>query len=208
MDLPPSVHDADEVRAAADRILADPRYDVPPKSIPDRILEWFGEQIASVIGSLVGGGAGAVIAWGFVIAAVAFVVVLLVRFGRLPRLARPASAASPEVMVELTRSPREWRADADALAAQGRWREAVRSLHRALVADLVRSGALSDQPGRTARELVRDLAAERPDAVDPFAAATSIFEGAWYGHAPVGQSDVDRMRALDADVLRPRVGSR
>lgn len=208
MGLPPSVHEPQAVRSAADRILADARYDRPPESLPDRILGWFADQIASVIGSLVGGGAGAVLAWAFVLGAIAFVVVLVVRFGRQPRLVGLGAGPSPRVMVELSRSPEEWRREADRLAGEGRWREALRCVHRALVAELVGRGALSDQPGRTARELVRDLAATRPDAVAAFDAATTLFEDAWYGHADVAEAELAELRSLESRVLRNPAGAR
>ena len=49
MDLPPPTHDPGSVRDLADQILADTRYDRPPKLIPDRVLDWFGEQIGKVV---------------------------------------------------------------------------------------------------------------------------------------------------------------
>ena len=103
MELPPPAHDPGAVRDLADRILSESRYDRPPKSIPDRILEWFGEQLGRVLGSFVGSGAGTLVAWALVVAAVGFVIYLVVRYGRLGRLPR-ALERSPSVMVELTRT--------------------------------------------------------------------------------------------------------
>ncbi len=93
MDLPPPVHDPGTVRDLADSILADPRYRRPPKSIPDRILDWFGEQLGKVLGSLVGSGAGTLLAWAVVLAAVGLVVFLVVRYGRVARV--PAAPERP-----------------------------------------------------------------------------------------------------------------
>lgn len=200
MELPPSVHDPERVRDLADRILAEPRYDRPPKSLPDRILEWFGEQLAKVLGSLVGSGAGTIVAWAFVLGAVALVAYLVVRHGRI---ARPPRTAEPgaSVMVELTRTPAEWRAEAAALEAQGRWREGLRCRHRAVIAELVRRGAIPDQAGRTAGEYVRDVAASLPEAAPALAAATELFEAAWYGGAATGEAESARFQVLDAQVL-------
>src|SRR5690606_3406607 len=119
LSLPPPVHDPDEVREAADAILADPRYDVPPEPLPERILGWFAEQIGEVLGSVVGSGAGAVIAWAVVLAAIGFVVYLIVRYGRVGRIELPARPRA-STMVELSRSPAEWRARAPAPPARGR----------------------------------------------------------------------------------------
>lgn len=206
MELPPSVHDPQRVRDLADSILADPRYDRPPKSIPDRILEWFGDQLGKVLGSLVGSGAGTIVAWSIVLAAIGLVVFLIVRYGHVGRIPRPEDRASP-VMVELTRTPQEWRAEAAALEAAGRWREGLRCRHRALVAELVRHGAIPDQAGRTAGEYVRDVAVTLPDAAPALAAATELFEAAWYGDVPTGAAEAARFEALDARVLAVRVGS-
>jgi hypothetical protein len=205
MELPPSVHDPQAVRELADKVLSEARYDRPPKSIPDRILEWFGEQLGKVFGSLVGSGAGTLVAWVLVLGAVAFVVYLIVRYGRVTRVPRPHERPS-EVMVELTRTPREWRAEAEALEGAGRWKEGLRCRHRALIAELVRRGAIPDQPGRTAGEYVRDVAITLPAAAPALAAATELFEAAWYGDLPTGADEAERFQRFDAQVLGVRAG--
>ena len=204
MDLPPSVHDPAVVRELADTILAGHQYRRPPKSIPDRILEWFGDQLGKILGSLVGSGGGTVIAWGFVAAAIAVVVLLIVRYGGGPR-ARVPRAPRPTVMVELTRTPGEWRAEAEMLEGRGRWREGLRCRHRALIGELVRCGAISDQAGRTSGEYVRDVAAVLPDAERVLAEATKLFEDAWYGDLPTGSEESARFQVLATDVLAAAV---
>ncbi|HLT16670.1 MAG TPA: DUF4129 domain-containing protein [Acidimicrobiales bacterium] len=200
LSLPPPVHDPDEVREAADAILADPRYDVPPEPLPERILGWFAEQIGEVLGSVVGSGAGAVIAWAVVLAAIGFVVYLIVRYGRVGRIELPARPRA-STMVELSRSPAEWRAEADALEAEGRWREGLRARHRGLVAELVGLGVIPDQAGRTAGEYAADVRRHLPAAAEPMAAATALFERAWYGGAATGPDEAQRFRYLEARVL-------
>jgi hypothetical protein len=204
MGLPPPEQDPAAVRDLADRILAEARYDRPPTPIIERVLNWVGEQIAKVFGSLVGSGGGTVLAWLILVAAVGGVLYLLVRHGRvsLPALAGPGE---PAVMVELTRSAREWRADAERLEAEGRWAEGLRCRHRALIADLVRRGAIPEQAGRTAGEYVRDVARSLPDATPALAAATELFEAAWYGGATTGAAEAARFADLDARVLAVRV---
>jgi hypothetical protein len=206
MELPPPAHDPVAVRDLADRILREARYDRPSKSIPDRILEWFGEQLGRVLGSFVGSGAGTLVAWALVVGAVGLVVYLVVRYGRVGTLPRPLER-SADVMVELTRTPAEWRADAVALEAQGRWKEGLRCRHRALIGELVRRGAIRDQPGRTAGEYVRDVAVSVPAAAPTMAAATELFEAAWYGDAVTGRAEAERFEHLDRQVLGARVGA-
>ena len=137
MGLPPSEHDPAEVRDLADQILSQARYDVPPKSIPERIMDWLGERFNDLVEALIGGGGrfAAVIAWAILLGALGAVIYLLARYGRIT-LPAVAEDPEPEVMVELTRTAREWRAEADALEAQGRWAEGLRCRYRALVADL------------------------------------------------------------------------
>ena len=202
MGLPPSEHDPAAVRDLADQILSQARYHQPPKSIPERINDWLAEQLGRLIEALAGGGGrfGALIAWLILLGALGAVIYLLARYGRL---SLPAVAADPEpaVMVELTRTAAEWRAEADRLEAQGRWAEGLRCRHRALVADLVRRGVIADQAGRTAGEYARDVATRQPDAAGAFAAATELFEAVWYGGATTGPAETDRFRALEAQVL-------
>jgi hypothetical protein len=195
------------VRDLADRILREARYDRPSKSIPDRILEWFAEQLGRVLGSFVGSGAGTLVAWALVVGAVGFVIYLIVRYGRVGRLPRPLERGA-ELMVELTRTPSEWRADAAALESQGRWKDGMRCRHRALIGELVRRGAVRDQAGRTAGEYLRDVTVSLPDAAPAMAAATELFEAAWYGDVPTGPAEAERFERLDRQVLAARVGAR
>lgn len=204
MALPPPSHDPEEVRQLADEILAQARYRQPARSPFDRASEWLFERFSELVGRLAGGGGGAVVAWIILLAAVAGVVLLLVRYGRV---SLPVFAGGEErgVMVELTRTPAEWRSDAERLEAEGRWREGLLCRYRALVAELVRRDAIRDQAGRTAGEYVRDVAEALPDASAPFAAATELFEAAWYGGADTAAPEAARFADLEAGVLSVRV---
>jgi hypothetical protein len=204
MGLPPSAQDPQAVRDLADQILAEPRYAEPQPSLPERAMEWVGDQLGELFGRLVSGGGGTVLAWIIIAVALGGVLYLLVRHGRIT-LAPMHDPAEPEVMVELTRPAKEWRAEAQRLEAEGRWAEGLRSRHRALVADLVQRGAIPEQAGRTAGEYVRDVAATLPDAAPAFAAATELFEAAWYGGATTGPDEAARFAALDERVLAVRV---
>jgi hypothetical protein len=207
MQLPPPSHDPGAVRDLADEILSQSRYQRPPKSIPDRILEWFAEQISKVLGSVVGSGAGTLVAWVVVLGAVGVVVYLIVRYGRSGSLPGSPPRRS-SVMVELTRTPQQWLADAAALEAQGRWREGLRARHRALIGTLVQRGVIPDQAGRTAGEYVGDVRTVLPDAAPAMAAATELFEGAWYGDVPTGEEEAVRFSMLADEVSGSKVGAR
>ncbi len=150
-----------------------------------------------------GSGAGTLLAWTVVLASLAAVAYLVARHDgrRLPRGALPAA---PAPMVELTRSPDEWRRAAAELEAAGRWREGLRCRHRGLVGELVRRGAVRDQAGRTAGEHLRDVAAAWPGAAAPMAAATELFEAAWYGRAETAAAEAARFGDLQDQVLGAR----
>ena len=107
-------------------------------------------------------------------------------------------------MVELTRRPDEWRAEAARLEAEGRWAEGLRCRYRALVAELVARGAIAELPGRTAGEYVRDVSASLPQAAPSFAAATELFEAVWYGGAETGAAEAARFAELEARTLNVR----
>lgn len=202
--LPPPVHDPGAVRELADSILAEARYDRPPEPLPERILGWFADQIGKVLGGLTTqGGLGAVVAGLAIVAVVGSVIYLVARYGRISPVAR-AGGGAPKVMVELTRTPSEWRAEAEAHERAGRWAEGLRCRHRALVGELVRQGAIRDRAGRTAREHVGDVAEVRPAVAEPMAEATELFEAVWYGGAPAGPDEASRFEALADRVLDRR----
>jgi hypothetical protein len=203
MGAPPDARDPAQVREAAERILAEARYDRPPEPIVDRVLGWFGDRIGDALGSLVAGGGGAVVAWVVVLGAVVGVVYLIARHGRVGSLP-VLRAERPATMVELSRTARQWREEAAVLEAAGRWREGLRCRHRALVADLVRAGAIPEQAGRTAREYLRDVERTRSPAAEPMRVATDLFEGAWYGGAETGAPESARFAALDDEILAAR----
>jgi hypothetical protein len=204
MGLPPSEQDPARARDLADEILRQPRYDRPPKPLTERVMDWFGERLSDLLGALVGSGGGTVVAWLILLGALGAVVYLLVRHGRVT-LPVGLGEREPEVMVELTRSAREWRAEAERLEAVGEWADGLRCRHRALVADLVRRGAIPEQAGRTAGEYARDVRIALPDAAPSFAAATELFEAVWYGGAITGPAEAARFAELDARVLAVRV---
>jgi Domain of unknown function (DUF4129) len=197
--LPPPEWTGEEARDAADEILRDERYRTPPPSLIERALDWFGDRLSDLFGDLFEGGALDIVGWLLIAAAIALVIWFVTRLQGSVALDR--RVADAEVMVELTRSPREWRDEAAALEAQGRFKEALRCLYRALVADLVARELIPEIPGRTAGEYVRDIAAGAPDVAVAFAAATELFELAWYADAPTGAHECARFRALDAQVL-------
>lgn len=70
---------------------------------------------------------------------------------------------------------------ADELAAQGRYKEAVRERLRAIVRELVEREVLEYRPGWTVTELARMAGQSRPAVAWPLDAASAVFSGIWYG---------------------------
>jgi hypothetical protein len=202
--LPPPPADPDHVRRLADEILRQRRYRQAEPGPIERVMSWITEHLGRLLGNLVGSGGGTIFAWVVLLAAVGGIALLLARTGRFTLPAAPEREQA-EVMVELTRTPAEWRAEAERLEADGQWAAGLRCRHRALVGELVRAGAIREQAGRTAGEHLHDVARTRPDAAVPMAAATELFELAWYGGAPTGPAEAARFEELAGQVLAVRV---
>lgn len=201
-ELPVPEHTAEEAHDVVRSVLSDPRYRVPARSLTDRILDWINDRLNDLFTTLLDTGAGSLLAWIVIIVTVAGLGFLLLRYGRTVQ--RDASAGVV-TMVELTRTPTEWRAEANELEAAGRWKEGLRCRYRALVGELVGRGHIPELPGRTSGEYRIDVAERDPAAAAPFAAASELFELAWYGDAPTGSDESTRFQDLEAEVLQ-RVG--
>ncbi|MEU4563078.1 DUF4129 domain-containing protein [Actinoplanes sp. NPDC023936] len=98
--------------------------------------------------------------------------------------------------------------DADRLAAEGRYAEAIRQRLRDTVADLTRAGVVSPQPGSTAAELAGAAAGARPGVAPAMDAATELFSEVWYGHRPARAEHDERMRRLTDEVRGDAGGPR
>lgn len=198
--LPPPEAGADEIRRAADEILARPEFQEPPRSLYQQVLDWIGDLISETIGALVEGGTGAVVAWALLIAVVAIVAYLVVRTVQGDRR-RPSSHVATGLATESDdRRPAEaWAAEAERFEGEGRWRDAIRCRYRSIVAGLARSGVVDEVPGRTAGEYRVLVGHDRPTIAEPFAGATDLFERAWYGEE-AGPEGSRSMRDLAARV--------
>lgn len=89
---------------------------------------------------------------------------------------------------------------ADAYAAQGRFREAIRERLRAVVRTLVDRGVIEHHPEWTVTELVAGAARTVPGMRMPLDEASRIFSEVWYGERPAGAAQDDRMRTLAGQV--------
>ncbi|WP_223635225.1 DUF4129 domain-containing protein [Corallococcus sp. EGB] len=100
----------------------------------------------------------------------------------------------------LSRPPEGWAHLADALAAKGEYREAVRNLYLALLSRLHRDGAIQYDVTLSNWDYLRAFRG-RPEVKAPFRELTRRFDFAWYGHVPVGADGYREFRALTAPLL-------
>lgn len=96
------------------------------------------------------------------------------------------------------------RAAADAHAAAGRWREAVRERFRAVVRALEERALLVPTPGRTADEAAAEAGVLLPDVAADLHAGARLFDDVWYGGRPASAAADARLRELDAAVAAAR----
>lgn len=191
----------DEVREQAEAVLARPEFDQAEPSPIDRAIDWIGERLGDVLGRGTEAAAGSRLVGYLVLAAgLAVCAYLLYRW---LRRARAAAAVDPDaaVSVEAGVGASEWRAAAERLEGEGRWKEALRCRYRVLVTELVERDLVDDVPGRTAGEYRQEVGAGLPAAAPAFSEASDLFELAWYADAPTGAAENQRIRGLTDQVL-------
>ena len=198
----------EEVRAKAQEVLKDPRYQraMPPHPEPE-------DESSRDFGPSGGGGGGQVAlpvigagaAIGKVVFTVLIVVVVLLLVGWLGQafLGRRREAPAAEVAAEEGAVRRREPAfdEATRLAAEGRYAEAVHALLLAAIRHFAERSRVSIQPSRTSRELVRllPLGAEAREA---FSDLVRTVELSLFGGAPVGQEEYERSLARFRDLTR------
>lgn len=89
---------------------------------------------------------------------------------------------------------------ADQLAAQGRYAEAVRERHRAMVRELIEHGVVEPHPEWTVNELADAAVKAWPPAGPPLRAAGAVFSELWYGRRPASVDHDARMRHLAGEL--------
>ncbi|RKH41067.1 DUF4129 domain-containing protein [Corallococcus sp. AB050B] len=111
-----------------------------------------------------------------------------------------AAALAGSANHALSRPPEGWAHLADALAAKGEYREAVRNLYLALLSRLHRDGAIHYDETLSNWDYLRAFRG-RPEVKAPFRELTRRFDFAWYGNVPVGADGYTEFRAITAPLL-------
>ncbi len=142
----------------------------------------------------------------------AVLVVALVLFMMRPRGPRTPKAkttvgaeatAESETRQVLEQSPTELWRQAEGLAGEGQFREAVRVLYLAVLALLHRQRFIRFEPTRTNGEYVRQvhLSEQAPAELhDPFRGLTNLFEAKWYGERSCETGDYRACRTLAEEI--------
>jgi hypothetical protein len=201
----PVVPDADTAREWARQELADPIYH-QRESLLSSVIRWVAERFAELQAALgsMDGRLAAVVLGSLVLVAV----LLVLLFVGPVRRARRVGRGSTEVFVDDERTAAELRASADALAAAGRWSEAVLDRYRAILRSLDERALLDDRPGRTAHEAAVEAAVVLPTCAADLHRASRLFDDVCYGDVRAKADDDAWLREVDATVRSTRPAAR
>ena len=181
-------HDPARLRELAEDLLSRPPYTEHEPTLLERALELMGELLDAVLGPVLSAvGGSSVIAW--LVAVVGLLALGAVVFVATRRLTSGRGAV-PMAPPTRGRTAADWHADADAHAAAGELREALRCRYIAVIAALAEQDVLEDVAGRTVRELDAEVARAAPGLAEPVAAAGQRLERVVYGGAAVAADDL------------------
>ena len=107
---------------------------------------------------------------------------------------------SKDPMSALARAPESWAGLADALAKEGKFREAIRHLYLAALSRLHGDGAIDYDPAKSNWDYFRGFKGN-PVLLPPFRELTRRFDFAWYGNLEVSQSSWQTFRGLAEPIL-------
>lgn len=204
LELPtpqPGVEGASE---RAKEILARDEFLPERKNLVERVLGWIGRRLGDLFRFDESSPGGASSTFSIIVGVVAIALLLYVltklRTGK--RVRADDDDDDAELLISQTRSHAEWLDEALAHELAGEWKLALRARYRWLVTGLAEAGALQNVPGRTSGELRLQYADEHPADAAVFAAATDLFELAWYGNVPTGRDENERFVAFAQRLLQ------
>lgn len=205
LDIPIDI-DRETARQRAIEELAKAKYGGLPAWVEDglnRIFELLTrliEMLVRLTMGRVGTGAGG-FNWAFLVVMlliVAVVAFVIWRIG-LPRWRRRRQDA--ELDLDPTREAADYRQLAEAAAAAGDWRAAVRDRYRAIIRDLEVRTILQVRPARTAWEAARLAGRYLPTAQPALFTGAAIFNEVLYGDKRADADDYRQLTEVDQVVL-------
>lgn len=182
----------EEARRRAVEELIKPEYQ--QESLLERVIRLIREFFDQLLGNAPGGVPGGVIALVIVVVIVGSLIALIAWQGRR---ATRGGRAGEALLGAVERTPDEHRAEAERLAAESRWAEAIRERLRAVARDLEHRAVVTPQPGRTADELAEAAGRELPAHAARLASAVRLFDEVTYGAVPGTAEGYQEMAALD-----------
>ncbi|MFJ3832652.1 DUF4129 domain-containing protein [Streptomyces sp. NPDC090046] len=200
-ETPPVTTPRDAAREAAERELSKPMYHENDPGLLERalrsFLDWVDDRFSSAAGATPGGTLGIVVIVLLIAAAVALL---------WWRLGTPSKApvGAGALLGERIRSAADYRTEAEAHAAAGRWTEAVQARMRALVRSLEERTLLDPRPGRTADEAAAEAAVTLPGHAADLRTAARAFDDVTYGGRAGDPAMYTTLRDLDTAVERTR----
>lgn len=191
----------DEAQRQAAEELAKPGYQ--HESFVDsayrHVQEFLGDLLDSAAGGGSAGGIIAAVVIVLVLAAIVFVIVWSLR-----KTSRGTAGRGGDLFGAQAMTAAEHRAAAEALAAEGRWGEAVQERLRAIARDLEDRALVDGAPGRTADELATDAGRALPAFADELSRASRDFDDVTYGGVPGTPQAYQVMSALDEKLRQAR----
>ncbi len=192
----------DSAREEAERELSKPIYSVGEESLIEEAIQWVLERVTEVFNRTVSVTPGGLPSLLLIIIAIV-VLIVLIRLGLGPARLRDALTDRRRGAKAMTAN--EYRAEADRLAAEGDYKEAVRARFRAVIRELEERGVLDPRPGRTAGEIAREGSAAVPAVAPDLRAAAGTFDQVWYGRRPAVADDYATVREADDRIRNARL---
>ena len=192
----------DSAREAAETELRKPIYRIGEETPVERAVNWLLEKLTAVFDNAVSVAPGGLPSLLLVVAAI-IGLLIAIRLGLGP--ARLRDALTDRRRGAKSLSANEYRAEAERLAAEGDFKEAVRARFRAVIRELEERAVLDPRPGRTAGEIAREGSTAVPAIGGDLRAAAETFDEAWYGRRTAGAADYARLRDADERIRTARL---
>ncbi|HEU0129967.1 MAG TPA: DUF4129 domain-containing protein [Mycobacteriales bacterium] len=185
-------------RDEARRELRKAIYHVGDEGPVQRVIRWLFRWVSSTFDKLSRVAPGGVPSLLIIVVLIVLLVVAI-RIGLGP--ARLRNALTDRRRDARSRSAQDYRDEAEALAARGEHKEAVRARFRAIIRELEERAVLDPRAGRTAGEIAREGSAAVPAVAGDLRAAAGTFDRVWYGRHRADRADYDAVAAAD-DAIR------
>jgi len=175
----------------------------PTESLSQRISDWINRLLNS-------GGSGGPGGWWAIIALIALVIIVVaVVMHRIGPVARSRAAKTGPVLSGRQLSARDYREQAERLAAAGDFSGAIIESLRGIAVGLEERGVVPPRVGRTAVELAAEASESVPGQAAGLASAARLFDDVRYGERNGTAAGYQQLRDLDAALrlARPAAAS-